>query len=87
VHFILEPFYKVISVTISEEKKELQPVLVSNKVHLKPAEYNLDIKPLLKLVLSRMLGDIGVLADAIAQLPSALEGTETKVALTCPGDT
>ena len=56
----------MISVTISEEKQELQPVLVKHKVHLKPAEYNLDIKPLLKLVLSRMLGDIGVLADAIA---------------------
>lgn len=51
VHFILEPFYKIISVSISEEKAELEPVLTRLGVCLKRKEFELDIKPLVKLVL------------------------------------
>jgi U5 small nuclear ribonucleoprotein component len=61
-------------------------VLLKHKVYLKPAEFNMDIKPLIRVVLSRMLGDISVLADAVSKMPSAIEGTATKAALTCPGD-
>ena len=56
IYFILEPFYKIISVTISEEKAELDPILKKNQVYLKNADFNLDIKPLVKLILRKLLG-------------------------------
>jgi len=39
VHFILEPFYKVIAVTISEEKAELTPILNKVGVFLSNKEF------------------------------------------------
>ena len=39
VHFVLEPFYKVIAVAISEEKTELEPVLNRLGVFLKKKDF------------------------------------------------
>jgi U5 small nuclear ribonucleoprotein component len=71
VQFILEPFYKIISVSISEEKSELEPILKKNGIVLKNADFNLDIKPLIRLVLRKLLGDLSCLVDSLAKLPSA----------------
>lgn len=65
VHFILEPFYKVISVSISEEKAELEPILSRLGVYLKRKEFELDIKPLVKLVLRSLLGDMSCFIDVL----------------------
>ena len=65
VHFILEPFYKVVSVSISEEKAELEPILSRLGVHLKRKEFELDIKPLVKLVLRNLLGDMSCFVDTL----------------------
>ena len=51
MHWVLEPFYKVVAVSISEEREELEPVLTRLGVYLKKKDYSLDIKPLVKLVL------------------------------------
>jgi len=76
----LEPFYKIISVSISEEKAELEPVLSRLGVFLKPKEFELDIKPLVKLVLRNLLGDMACFVDVlVANLPHARTGTKTKV--------
>lgn len=79
VHFILEPFYKIISLTLTSDKTNLQRIM---KIELggidsqfKKTEFELDIKPLLKLVMSRYFGkSSNCLADVmVAQFPTAKE--------------
>jgi U5 small nuclear ribonucleoprotein component len=65
VYFILEPFYKIVSTTISNEKNELLPVLKKLGIFLNKKDFNLDIKPLLKLVLLRSFGDISCIVDSM----------------------
>ena len=50
MEFVLEPFYKLFSVTISNEKPELVRVYQELGIHLNKKDFNLDIKPLLQLV-------------------------------------
>lgn len=65
MHFVLEPFYKVVALTLSNEKSELLPILKKLGVFLNKKDFALDIKPLLRLVLSRYFGDVSCLVDAI----------------------
>lgn len=67
VHFILEPFYKIVSATISNERSELMPIIKKLGILLQKKDYNLDIKPLLKLVLSKFFGNVSCLVDAMSQ--------------------
>lgn len=81
VHFVLEPFYKVISVVMSEERSELEPVLSRLGVYLKRKDFELDIKPLVKLVLKNLLGDMSCLVDSlVASIPHTKQHTAHKVA-------
>jgi len=50
VEFILEPLYKMYSYVLGSEGSELQSVLDELGVKLKRDQYNLDAKPMLKLV-------------------------------------
>lgn len=68
VHFVLEPFYKIVSHTISKEKNELMPVLKKLNIFLKKKDYSLDIKPLLKLVISKFFGDLSCLSTSIVNI-------------------
>jgi U5 small nuclear ribonucleoprotein component len=86
VQFILEPFYKLVSVSVSEEKSELERILKKEAIVLKKKEFDLDIKPLVKLILSKFFGDLSCLVDCLATLPNAKAGTVSKVGLTYPGD-
>ncbi len=86
MQFILEPFYKLISISISEEKSELEQILKKVQIVLKKKEYSLDIKPLVKLIFSKFLGDVSCLVDCLTTLPNAKSGTVNKVNLTYPGD-
>ena len=80
IHFILEPFYKIISCSISNEKQELQPILKKLGVYLKKKDFLLDIKPLLKLVMGKLFGDVGCLVDAMVEnFKNAVDGTRVKV--------
>ena len=61
VHFVLEPFYKLICLTLTSDKMALQKSLKFelggiDKLFTKK-EYDLDMQPLLKLVLGRYFGD------------------------------
>jgi len=72
VHFILEPFYKVMAVSISEEKAELAPILGNLGIYLHKKDYQMDIKPLVKCILRKLLGDLSCLVDAISMcVPNA----------------
>lgn len=65
VHFVLEPFYKIISQVISKDRSELMPVMKKLSIYLKKKDYALDIKPLLKLILSKYFGDLSSIVDAM----------------------
>ena len=81
VHFVLEPFYKVVAVSISEEREELEPVLTRLGVYLKKKDFSLDIKPLVRLVLRNLLGDLSCLVDSmVSSFPTVKENTKNKVA-------
>ena len=72
--------------SISEEKSELERVLKKEQIVLNNKDYNLDIKPLVKLILNRFLGNLSCLVDALVCLPNAKTGTVEKINLTYPGD-
>lgn len=65
VYFILEPFYKLVSHTLSNERSELQPIMKKLNLFLKKKDYQLDIKPLLKLVLNKFFGNTSCLVDSM----------------------
>ena len=48
VEFILEPLYKIYSHTVSKEQKELNPLLKQLGIYLKPTQFRMDTKPMLK---------------------------------------
>ena len=48
---------------LSEEQSELEPVLAKIGVHLSKQDFALDIKPLVRLVLNKLLGDTTCLVD------------------------
>lgn len=81
VYYVLEPFYKVIAVSISEERPELEPILSRLGVYLKKKDFQMDIKPLVKLVLRKLLGDMSCFTDLlVANIPHSKASTKTKVA-------
>jgi len=87
VFFILEPFYKLVGYAISTEKPELAPVLKKLGIFLKKKDYQLDIKPLLKLILTKAFGDMSCLIDAITKhTVDAKGGTRNKVLNYYTGD-
>lgn len=80
VHFILEPFYKVIAVSLSEERPELEPILSRLGVYLKRKDFEMDIKPLVKLVLGNLLGDMSCFTDLlVANIGHSRSTTQMKV--------
>ena len=81
VQFVLEPLYKLLTQAISCSEEELRASLLDLGVRMSKAEYKLDPKPLLKLVMSRFLGEsYAGLVDALVQhLPSPVDGAKSKV--------
>jgi len=65
VEFILEPLYKIIGYTISEEKDSLKEILDKLGIDLRLSEFKLDPKPLLKLVCGKFLGHFNAFVDTI----------------------
>lgn len=87
VHFILEPFYKLVGYTVGEDKERLQPLLNKMKIYLTKKEFNYDVKPLLKAVLSKKFGRLDCLMDAIVDyIPSAKESNISKLRKHYTGD-
>lgn len=67
VEFILEPMYKLMGYTISEEKDFLSPLLARLGIFIKYSEYKLDPKPLLKLVCNKFYGQYSSFVDVIVE--------------------
>ncbi|KAG0742649.1 hypothetical protein G6F57_010562 [Rhizopus arrhizus] len=80
VHFILEPLYKLYAQVIGEEMEDLKKTLRSLGIYLKHKDYQMDVKPLLRLVLGQFFGSNGAFVDMIAQhVPSPAENASSKV--------
>lgn len=87
VHFILKPFYKLVGYAIGEDKDKLQPLLSKMKIYLTKKEFNLDVKPLLKTILSKRFGKLECLMDAIVEyIPSAKQNNPNKIKKHYSGD-
>ncbi|KAI1434110.1 P-loop containing nucleoside triphosphate hydrolase protein [Xylaria sp. CBS 124048] len=80
VNFVLDPIYKVFSHTISRSPEELKPILASLGIQLKPSQYKLDAKMLLKLVCEQFFGPSTGFVDMIVKhIPSPVEAAERKL--------
>lgn len=87
VEFVLEPMYKILGYTVSEEKEELMKFLAKLGVSLTNAEYKLDPKPLLKLVANRFFGHVSSLVDVLVQkVDDAKTGSKIKIEQGYTGD-
>jgi len=77
VNFVLEPIYKVFSVTISQSPEDLRESLASVGIVLKPSQYKLDAKALLKLVCEQFFGASTGFVDMLVQhVPSPAAGAQ-----------
>ena len=81
VHFILEPLYKIYSAVLSSETDSLKKTLASLGIHLKPAAYKADVRPLLRLVLNQFFGPSQGFVDLVVDhVPSPKEAAATRLA-------
>jgi U5 small nuclear ribonucleoprotein component len=80
IEFILNPLYKIIGYTLSEEKDSLKEILGKIGIDLRLSEYKLDPKPLLKLVCRKFFGHFNSFVDImLKKIVNAKEGSLIKV--------
>ena len=80
VQFILEPLYKIYSQAVGEHQASFARVLAELGVTLKPKEYKMNTKPLIKLACTKIFGDASGLVDMLcAHVPTARGGAPAKV--------
>lgn len=85
-HFVLAPLYKLYSQVLSADTDTLKQTLYGLQIHLPPSAFRMDVRPLLRLVLSQFFGPSAGLVDMVAEhLPSAAAATAAKVAATFSG--
>eukprot|EP00002_Diphylleia_rotans_P024681 TRINITY_DN4880_c0_g1_i1.p1 TRINITY_DN4880_c0_g1~~TRINITY_DN4880_c0_g1_i1.p1 ORF type:complete len:976 (+),score=217.16 TRINITY_DN4880_c0_g1_i1:58-2985(+) len=86
IEFILEPLYKIYSVTIGESPDTVQETLADLGISLKKSQFTLDSRPLLKLVLQQFFGpSYGFAEMCVNFFPSPVEGARKKIESTYTG--
>ncbi|EMR11406.1 hypothetical protein PNEG_00429 [Pneumocystis murina B123] len=86
VHFILEPLYKLYGQTLGEPPEVLDKTLKSLGIFLKPAQFKLDSKALLKLICGEFFGTATGFVDmVIKHIPSPIDGSVAKIHHTYTG--
>ena len=86
VHFVLAPIYKLYSQVVGEEAPVLARTLRQLGIKLKRSELHLDVKPLLKLVMTQFLGRATGFVDMLVQhVPSPAANAAAKVRTTFSG--
>jgi len=86
IEFVLEPLYKIYGQIVGEEIKVANKVLVSLGIYLSNEELQLDVKPLLKVALSKFFGKANGFVDMITQnIPSPRLGAKKKIELNYTG--
>ncbi|XP_076812809.1 116 kDa U5 small nuclear ribonucleoprotein component-like [Clavelina lepadiformis] len=86
VEFVLEPLYKIFAQVVGDVDSTLPRVLDELNVYLNKEEMKLNIKPLLRLVCSRFMGDFSGFVDmCVEHIPPPNVAAPTKVAHTYSG--
>ncbi|KAJ3376061.1 U5 small nuclear ribonucleoprotein component [Allomyces arbusculus] len=87
VHFILEPLYKLFAVTLGESADHIKQVLTDLGIPIKKSELEMDVAPLLRLVMTRFFGTAAGFVDMVARaLPSPVVHAKTWVERHYTGD-
>ncbi|KOS21496.1 Pre-mRNA-splicing factor cwf10 [Escovopsis weberi] len=77
VHFVLEPIYKLFTHSISDSPEQLKTVLASLGIELKPSQYKLDARDILKLVCEQFFGrSTGFVDMVVDHVPSPAAAAE-----------
>ena len=90
VEFILEPIYKLFAQIVGDVDFCLPRLCDELSIKLTKEESKMNIRPLLKLICSRFLGDFNGFVDMVAEhIPSPVANAKTKVdhVYTGPSDT
>ncbi|XP_063547720.1 116 kDa U5 small nuclear ribonucleoprotein component isoform X1 [Cydia strobilella] len=86
VEFILEPLYKIFAQVVGDVDDTLPAVLAELDIKLSKQESKLNVRPLLRLVCSRLFGDFrGFVEMVVRHIPSPLDAAPRKVAHTYRG--
>ncbi|KAK9470257.1 P-loop containing nucleoside triphosphate hydrolase protein [Dipodascopsis tothii] len=80
VHFVLEPLYKLVGHTIGEDRQQLAKLLGKLGIFLKPADYKLNSRPLLKIVSEKFFGSsVGLVDMIVAHVPSPVDAAADRI--------
>lgn len=80
VEFILEPLYKLFAQVVGDVDETLLRLVDELSIKLSKTEMKLNIRPLLRLICSRFLGDFNGLTDMCVQhVPSPAENSKKKI--------
>ena len=80
IEFILEPIYKVFAQVVGDVDTKLPALCDELGIRLTKEESKMNVRPLLRLVFQRFLGDFTGFTDMVAQhVPSPLDNAATKV--------
>ncbi len=80
IEFILEPIYKIFAQIVGDVDVSLPMLCDELGIRLSKEESKMNVRPLLRLVFQRFLGDFSGFTDMIAQhIPSPLDNAKTKV--------
>lgn len=80
VQFVLEPLYKIFSTVLGEDDAAVAALADHFRVELRPEAELMDVKPLLKEVLSAVFGSASGLVDMLVRhVPSPRAGAAAKV--------
>uniref|UniRef100_H2YSS3 116 kDa U5 small nuclear ribonucleoprotein component n=1 Tax=Ciona savignyi TaxID=51511 RepID=H2YSS3_CIOSA len=86
IEFILEPLYKIFSQVVGDADSTLTRALDELGIYLSKEESKLNIRPLLRLVCSRFMGDFSGFVDmCVEHIPSANQAAKNKVIHTYTG--
>ncbi|GAA5821831.1 hypothetical protein JCM3770_005554, partial [Rhodotorula araucariae] len=86
-HFILEPLYKLYSQVLGEDSDRLRATLEQLGIHLKPAAFKMDARPLLRLVLHHFFGPASGFVDMVAaHVPNPRDAARSKIESTYTGE-
>lgn len=86
IQFVLEPLYKLHMQVLAEESGELHKTLTKLGIYLPPAAFRMDVRPLLRLVMTEFVSTASGFVDMlVTHVPSALAAAPSKTAQTYTG--
>ncbi|KAL3318092.1 U5 small nuclear ribonucleoprotein component [Cichlidogyrus casuarinus] len=86
VQFILDPLYKIFGQVVGDVDTSLPGLCAELGIHLSKNDMKLNVRPLLKLVLSRFFGSFAAFTSMMVQhIPSPVQAAQVKVTHTYTG--